>query len=377
MKDPFESKIKSLVEDFSYDYDPKAWEALSKKLPTANGGLSWLGKFGIASVAAIVVGIIGWNLASNNNKKESATPAKNVASTHKEAASKSASKKKTSWKCNYDGTNAIVYLKNNAGGKETTEGPNSTSEHSLKTGFGSASCGEWRPKQATASDYIPFSSSEGLTLISTPLSGEIQNLNPSTRQLIVADPTPEIQISSNCQGPKMSLDADAINYEDGTPRILINLESNANDISWSANGTLLNKKNRSVDLLAFKGQTYTITAEGQLDGCKSTEKIKITANEDYNLLAVNAFNPQSRDERNATFMPYALTIRELQFELLILDPENGAVIFRTSDAQNAWDGIDQRTGQMVPAQKAYIWKVVLQEALPNEKTTYSGTIVRI
>jgi hypothetical protein len=32
---------------------------------------------------------------------------------------------------------------------------------------------------------------------------------------------------------------------------------------------------------------------------------------------------------------------------------------------------------MVPAQKAYIWKVVLQDALPSEKTTYSGTIVRI
>ena len=29
---------------------------------------------------------------------------------------------------------------------------------------------------------------------------------------------------------------------------------------------LLNKKNRSVDLLAFQGQTYTITEQAQLDG---------------------------------------------------------------------------------------------------------------
>ena len=76
-------------------------------------------------------------------------------------------------------------------------------------------------------------------------------------------------------------------------------------------------------------------------------------------------------------MPYALTIREVRFELVILDPDNGAVVFKTSDAQNAWDGIDMRNGQLIPAQKAYIWKVVLQDALPNEKTTYTGTIVRI
>ena len=117
--------------------------------------------------------------------------------------------------------------------------------------------------------------------------------------------------------------------------------------------------------------------QAQLDGCSSTEKIKITANEDYNLLAVNAFNPQSRDERNAKFMPYALTIRDVRFELIVIDPDNGGIVFKTKDAQNAWDGTDQRNGQMVPAQKAYIWKVVLQDALPSEKTTYSGTIVRI
>ena len=41
MKDQFETKIKSVVEEFSYDYDPKAWEALSKKLPQANSGFSF------------------------------------------------------------------------------------------------------------------------------------------------------------------------------------------------------------------------------------------------------------------------------------------------------------------------------------------------
>ncbi len=47
MKDQFEKNIKSLVEDFSYDYDPKAWEALSKQLPQAKSGFSWLGKLAL------------------------------------------------------------------------------------------------------------------------------------------------------------------------------------------------------------------------------------------------------------------------------------------------------------------------------------------
>jgi hypothetical protein len=360
MKDQFETKIKSVVEEFTYDYDPQAWEALSKKLPPAKPGLSWLGKFGIASLLALVVGIIGWNLAPRQDKKESIAQTKKVAPSQKATASKTTGTKKTDWKSTHDGTNAVINLKNNESGLGNVAQANSIPEQSL-----------------LARELEPFTTTEGLPSMSTPLSQEILNLKPSTRQLIESNPTPNIQISSNCQGPKIILDADAINYEDGTPRIHISAETMASDINWQVNGTVINRKNKSFDLLAFKGQTYTITAEGQLDGCKTTEKISIIANEDYNLLAVNAFNPQSRDERNATFMPYALTIREVQFSMVILDPDNGAVVFKSSDAQNAWDGIDQRTGQMVPANKAYIWKVVLQQSLPGEKSTYTGTIVRI
>ena len=362
MKDPFESKIKSLVEDYSYDYDPKAWEALSKKLPKAKPGLSWLGKFGIASMLALVVGIIGWSSLSSENQK----PAKNTASQKAITTPKKV-------KSNSPALAAQTQTesKQQVGKPTSFSQPDATTAQLISSSF-SAPYIDLMPSEQERST---LSTQSEINAITTPLP--LPTISQTTKVQMAQNNAPTSTLPSNCQGPKLILDVDAINYEDGTPRIRVNLQTYGSDITWSANGTLVNKKSRSVDLMAFKGQTYTITAEAQLDGCKSTEKIKVTANEDYNLLAVNAFNPESRDERNATFMPYALTIRDVRFELLILDPENGAVVFRTTDAQNAWDGIDQRTGQLVPAQKAYIWKVVLQEALPNEKTTYSGTIVRI
>ena len=362
MKDPFESKIKSLVEDYSYDYDPKAWDALSKKLPNAKPGLSWLGKFGIASMLAVVVGIIGWSSLSSENQK----PAKNTAS--QKAIS---TPKKLKSNSPTLAAQTPTKSKQQVGKPTLFSQPDATTAQLISCSFPAP----YIDLTTSEMERSTLSTLSEINAITTPLPLPI--INQTTQVQMGQNNAPTSTIPGNCQGPKITLDVDAINYEDGTPRIHVSAETMASDLNWNVNGTVINRKNKSFDLLAFKGQTYTITAEGQLDGCKSSETIRITANEDYNLLAVNAFNPQSRDERNATFMPYALTIRDVQFNMVILDPDNGAVIFKSSDAQNAWDGIDQRTGQMVPANKAFIWKVVLQETLPGEKSTYSGTIVRI
>jgi hypothetical protein len=362
MKDQFETKIKSVVEEFSYDYDPKAWEALSKKLPQANTGFSWLGKIAVAGILTIGLFSIWYNLNPKNERSNNTTQV---------AKNKTQASDKTNQLSAQAAPKSSAPTKTNPNQNITTIAPNNA-----------ANQGWTQITQEVVADpdwYLtPVALRQQQT--SVPIVSESFNDDagqlPQVQEHLLPIDIPSIS-STPCKGPKIVLDADAINYEDGTPRIRINAESSVAEISWSANGMLLNKKNRSVDLLAFQGQTYTITAEGQLDGCKSTEKIKITANEDYNLLAVNAFNPQSRDERNAKFMPYALTIRDVRFELIVIDPDNGGIVFKTKDAQNAWDGTDQRNGQMVPAQKAYIWKVVLQDALPSEKTTYSGTIVRI
>jgi hypothetical protein len=103
----------------------------------------------------------------------------------------------------------------------------------------------------------------------------------------------------------------------------------------------------------------------------------VNIDEDYNLLAVNAFNPNSFEPRNQTFIPFALTQRDVKFTLLILDPKDGGVMYQTEDASQPWNGIDKRTGQLAPSNQAYIWKVRIANPLPGESTEYKGTMTKL
>lgn len=111
------------------------------------------------------------------------------------------------------------------------------------------------------------------------------------------------------------------------------------------------------------------------NGCENTFTQVIQIHEKYNLMAVDAFKPNSSDPRSRTFMPYSLTERDVKFQLTIVDPINNEVVFESSDAKNTWDGVHQKTGVMTPAGKAYVWKVQIFNPLPNERPIYKGTII--
>ena len=74
-------------------------------------------------------------------------------------------------------------------------------------------------------------------------------------------------------------------------------------------------------------------------------------------------------------MPFALTQRDVNFTLTIVDPRDNSVVYSTQDATKGWDGTDQRTGSMTPSETVYIWKVQLENPLPNERQVYAGTVV--
>jgi hypothetical protein len=155
-------------------------------------------------------------------------------------------------------------------------------------------------------------------------------------------------------------------------------ESSEGQINWHSTNILTMNTGKNVEVFAFdKGFAIVEVQATASNGCTAKEKEMIQIPSDYNLLAVNAFNPQSLDSRNSTFMPYALTIRQTSFRLIVLDPDNGGLVYETTDASNAWDGIDRRDGKLVPSNKAYIWKVVIQHPVPGEKGEYRGTIVRM
>jgi len=365
MKDQFEKNIKSLVEDFSYDYDPKAWEALSKQLPQAKSGFSLLGKLAVATILSIAVVALYFNYEDQD--------AKQVNTNNEQTIQKQAQTNQISNQNQVQNNNQVSNKSNT-----TTVAPASTQYLSQNT-LTPLISGSNKVNQTG----LPETPNNQVGLIDANQVAQ-QRIAPLL-QTTIANPsnlqTNQPMVDENQAQPclhKIALSADPISYETGVPVVHITAESNAQQIDWtSSNGHFIQQKSKSIEFYAWNKQTYKVSAKLSQEDCNLSESIQIQQDQTYNLLAVNAFNPQSRDERNARFMPYALTIRDVQFQLIIIDPDNGSVLYKTSDAQNAWDGIDQRNGQLIPAQKAYIWKVVLENPLPGEKNTYTGTIVRI
>jgi hypothetical protein len=170
-----------------------------------------------------------------------------------------------------------------------------------------------------------------------------------------------------------------LTYENGLPEWKAEVQGFEGKIQWYLNGnnqnSSQNKTQCSMNLFEKGNNTMQVSIEDEY-GCTSNKSASFTVQEEYNLLAVNAFSPNSIDHRNQSFMPYALVVRNTPFKLMVFDPEDGGIIFETEDAHFPWEGIDKRTGKLVPLNKAFIWRVSLKNPLEGEKPMYQGTIVR-
>ena len=177
--------------------------------------------------------------------------------------------------------------------------------------------------------------------------------------------------------PKPTLEIEnEIRYEKGVPTLKASTDA-TNSVQWTINNLELNSTKSELDFNPFKAGTYSVSVKTLTEGCIVSQTSKVNIDEDYNLLAVNAFNPNSFEPRNQTFIPFALTQRDVKFTLLILDPKDGGVMYQTEDASQPWNGIDKRTGQLAPSNQAYIWKVRIAHPLPGESIEYKGTITKL
>ena len=183
------------------------------------------------------------------------------------------------------------------------------------------------------------------------------------------------------ENPRASLIVeDELNYETGLPIIRGEVQTFEETIKWKVDKVVSANSSKAKTAAFYffeKGQFELEVIVTNDKGCSSIERKTIIISEDYNLLAVNAFNPLSDDRRKNTFMPYALTKRNSAFSLIIIDTDDGGIVFESSDTSNPWDGIDKRNGQLVNKNKALIWKVTLSSPEKNEKSVYKGTITRI
>jgi hypothetical protein len=180
------------------------------------------------------------------------------------------------------------------------------------------------------------------------------------------------------ESPSLDFSVEDLNYLNGLPTLPINIKSNETTIAIYLNNKLVASNLKETEIYLFKkgANQVSISCSNEFN-CKATITKTVNTVEDYNLLAVNAFDPFSNDARKSTFMPFALTQRKTAFNLIIIDPSDGGIVFESSDASNAWDGYDKRNGKMAAANKAYIWKVNIANPEHKENIEYKGTIVRL
>ena len=178
--------------------------------------------------------------------------------------------------------------------------------------------------------------------------------------------------------PALDVLTEELNYDNGLPTLPVKFRTNEEEVVTQYDNRSITSNSSEQNIYLFeKGDIQIRFTASNIHSCKTTVVKEISVNENYNLLAVNAFDPYSSDNRKNSFMPFALTKRTSPFVLVIIDPADGGVVFQSNDANNSWDGYDKRNGKMVAQNKAFIWKVSLQNPEKKEKSDYKGTIIRL
>lgn len=175
--------------------------------------------------------------------------------------------------------------------------------------------------------------------------------------------------------PQVDFTFEANLFEDGLPVSYFNAYGTFKTFEWDFDNNQ-HARGAEVQTQFYEKGEYNVKLKvTDHNNCSTTQTRKVEIQNEYNLMATNAFRPNDHDHRTRTFMPYALAQRDLDFELVIVDPKTHAVIFKSTDSSKGWDGIDQRTGQMTNANTTYVWKAHLENPLPGEKAIYMGTVV--
>jgi hypothetical protein len=175
--------------------------------------------------------------------------------------------------------------------------------------------------------------------------------------------------------PQVDFTFEANLYEKGLPVTFFDAYGSFKKYEWDF-GNELSAHGAQVESNFYNKGNFEVSLKvTDHNNCTATKKRNVLVENDYNLMASNAFRPYDNDARTNTFMPYALKQRDVEFEMVIVDPKSHAVIYKSNDATKGWDGTDQRTGQMTPANKTYVWKVHLENPQPGEKAIYMGTVL--
>ena len=105
-------------------------------------------------------------------------------------------------------------------------------------------------------------------------------------------------------------------------------------------------------------------------GCSDTTRQFISVEDKNTLLAPNSFSPDG-DGLNDTFIPKALEISDLPFEMSIYDPSG--LIFKTNDKNRPWDGKNNNSGVIYQIGSTFRWSVTIKDSNGMEQN-YVGNV---
>jgi hypothetical protein len=213
-------------------------------------------------------------------------------------------------------------------------------------------------------------SNKTLNFIPT-VDGEYQIAHIVNEKLIVET---DFNVKTN-QTADFIIDNENSFNEKELPTVLLKTTSVGNEYNWMIDGKLLNSNSKEVEAHLYKKGNYTATLiMTHQNGCKSKESKSIRILKDYNLLAVDAFEPMSSNSKLNTFIPFALTKRDVRFTMIIFDV-NGNQVYKTSDANEPWNGIDSRSNESAKSGSIYVWKVIIENPEEGEKGQYGGSVI--
>lgn len=412
-----EKIFKSSLKNSEMPYDPKAWNDMSalldKKMPVnaPKGNLKW---FWAASIVA-VVGVTSLILINNQtpSPEKSVVAVKNTVNTPDNSneileTANTTTQKSTQelvttstsvpnesinpLKKNSPVSHTSVYTTEIIPQKGQSEKVNSNEINKTKPGapevkiivpfFNAAYCTGEKINLKNSNDYtISLISESGKSFEILPLKNLQIKLNEAGSYYILYGNYKEycFKVYST---PKADFIADnETYYEKGLP--INNLKANveAKNYLWTNSTGEILSRSKEFDVHLFTKGLHDISLQIEdINGCINQITKGVRCESTYNLLAVTGFNPSSADARNNTFIPFALleAERNVGFEMQIIDPKTGQLVYQTSNADQPWDGVDIRTNQLVAPNSTFVWKVTIQKKATGEpKNLYQGTITRI
>ncbi|HIP31855.1 MAG TPA: hypothetical protein EYG86_03745, partial [Crocinitomicaceae bacterium] len=354
MKNNLENSIKESLEQFEAPYNPNAWTAMSSKLDkvmpasSTGGSFKWIAAASVIAVATISSYIIFKKDAapikteqiSENTARDNTTKTEKVTTPQKtsQVTSNEALTNETSREISNEENISADLNKSNAETIDIQDFMEETTPNQIKIV-------ETNPshKNTTETNETKFQ----IPLISEVCVGEkihIDNTNnvdlnlsgigkdmiiPSNTGVdVILYKSGKYQLSSEASTetstfyvkalPKVDFSIDQDNkFKDGLPTTTLSSISGSN-LTWIINTN--EYKGQKVNAHFFKKgmQTIELYSKGS-NGCSNSIQKEFYNENQYNLMSVNSFRPNNNDPRLNTFMPYALTQRDVNFNLIIMD----------------------------------------------------------